>query len=81
MFHVSVMFTRRTSTTGPSRRDAIVTKNSSLLADQSTFLEKRSKELSSKIKFYEFYNAPITKFWSHSVGTPTCRVRDGYVLY
>ncbi|MPC35779.1 Transient receptor potential cation channel trpm [Portunus trituberculatus] len=35
--------------------------------DTSAFLTIRSKQLSARIKFYEFYNAPITKFWAHSV--------------
>ncbi|XP_045135397.1 transient receptor potential cation channel trpm-like isoform X2 [Portunus trituberculatus] len=35
--------------------------------DTSAFLTIRSKQLSARIKFYEFYNAPITKFWAHSI--------------
>lgn len=35
--------------------------------DSSVFLNSRSKQLPARIKFYEFYNAPITKFWAHSV--------------
>ncbi|XP_076047574.1 transient receptor potential cation channel, subfamily M isoform X4 [Oratosquilla oratoria] len=26
-----------------------------------------TKQLTARIKFYEFYNAPITKFWAHSL--------------
>lgn len=35
--------------------------------DSSVFLNGRAKQLPARIKFYEFYNAPITKFWAHSV--------------
>uniref|UniRef100_A0A0P4WG93 TRPM SLOG domain-containing protein n=1 Tax=Scylla olivacea TaxID=85551 RepID=A0A0P4WG93_SCYOL len=35
--------------------------------DTSAFLTSRSKQLSARIKFYEFYNAPIAKFWAHSI--------------
>lgn len=35
--------------------------------DSSVFLNGRSKQLPARIKFYEFYNAPITKFWAHSI--------------
>lgn len=36
--------------------------------DSSVFMkDMNSKQLPANIKFYEFYNAPITKFWAHSV--------------
>lgn len=35
--------------------------------DSSVFLNGRAKQLPARIKFYEFYNAPIAKFWAHSV--------------
>ncbi|KAG0710418.1 Transient receptor potential cation channel trpm [Chionoecetes opilio] len=34
--------------------------------DSSVFLN-HSKQLPARIKFYEFFNAPITKFWAHSI--------------
>lgn len=41
-----------------------------------TFLELTSKELPTRTKIYEFYNAPITKFWAYSVGT--LRVKSNF---
>lgn len=35
--------------------------------ETSAFIGNRSKQLPARIKLYEFYNAPITKFWAHSV--------------
>ena len=37
-------------------------------ASETAFYERRrNKQLRMKKKFYEFYAAPITKFWSHSM--------------
>ena len=33
----------------------------------STMFDHKTRQLPARIKFYEFYNAPITKFWAHSV--------------
>lgn len=35
--------------------------------DSTVFTDLHSKQLPARTKFYEFYNAPISKFWAHSV--------------
>ena len=55
------------------RNSIMIPRNSSLL-EQSATADKRiiGKELSGKTKFYEFYNAPITKYWWYSVSARIC---------
>lgn len=42
---------------------------------------KAARPLRLKKKFYEFYTAPITKFWAHSVSTKTSDTLDGVLKY
>ncbi|XP_066967422.1 transient receptor potential cation channel trpm isoform X5 [Macrobrachium rosenbergii] len=35
--------------------------------DSVVYNDLHSKQLTARIKFYEFYNAPISKFWAHSI--------------
>ncbi|XP_047469379.1 transient receptor potential cation channel trpm-like isoform X1 [Penaeus chinensis] len=35
--------------------------------DSTVFTDLHSKQLPARTKFYEFYNAPISKFWAHSM--------------
>ncbi|XP_069947218.1 transient receptor potential cation channel trpm isoform X2 [Cherax quadricarinatus] len=35
--------------------------------DSNIFNDLHSKQLPARTKFYEFYNAPISKFWAHSM--------------
>ncbi|XP_042218269.1 transient receptor potential cation channel trpm-like [Homarus americanus] len=35
--------------------------------DSTIFNDIHSRQLPARIKLYEFYNAPITKFWAHSM--------------
>ncbi|CAH1392573.1 unnamed protein product [Nezara viridula] len=66
----------------PTARDTIVTENGQVIADNSSssdggsqFLPlpkefydlKPTRPLRLKRKLYEFYTAPIAKFWSHSI--------------
>ncbi|KAK7065328.1 Transient receptor putative cation channel subfamily M member 7 [Halocaridina rubra] len=44
-----------------------ISSNSFSLNDSPIYADLHSKQLPARIKFYEFYNAPITKFWAHSV--------------
>ncbi|KAK4317577.1 hypothetical protein Pmani_011358 [Petrolisthes manimaculis] len=48
------------------RHNGVTTPNLSPL-ETSAFINNRSKQLPARLKLYEFYNAPITKFWAHSI--------------
>lgn len=48
--------------------------------ETSAFIGNRSKQLPARIKLYEFYNAPITKFWAHSVSVTSIMQRTLFVV-
>ncbi|XP_071516413.1 transient receptor potential cation channel trpm isoform X2 [Panulirus ornatus] len=50
----------------PVRQNGVSTCHLSVL-DSTIFNDINSKQLPARIKLYEFYNAPITKFWAHSI--------------
>ncbi|CAL4164580.1 unnamed protein product, partial [Meganyctiphanes norvegica] len=41
--------------------------NTQVNLDATIFSESHKRQLPIRTKFYEFYNAPISKFWSHSI--------------